>query len=132
MTSGGPWLLRRPGVPGSGGPARRLQAGAWCPQGLPAASPLRQERWMIGRSGREFPKRRVEMPEMTGMRSAARRQVLAAGLAAGWATLATPPPGAQPACPARPIRLIVPFPAGGTTDLLARLLPDGLGARLGQ
>jgi tripartite-type tricarboxylate transporter receptor subunit TctC len=69
---------------------------------------------------------------MTGMRSAARRQILATGLAAGWASLAPALAGAQPAWPARPIRLIVPFPAGGTTDLLARLLSDGLGARLGQ
>ncbi|MFC7541548.1 Bug family tripartite tricarboxylate transporter substrate binding protein [Siccirubricoccus deserti] len=28
--------------------------------------------------------------------------------------------------------MIVPFPAGGTTDLLARIMADGLGTRLGQ
>ncbi|WP_207537671.1 Bug family tripartite tricarboxylate transporter substrate binding protein [Sabulicella rubraurantiaca] len=32
----------------------------------------------------------------------------------------------------RPARLIVPFPAGGTTDLLARLTTDRLAARLGH
>jgi tripartite-type tricarboxylate transporter receptor subunit TctC len=34
--------------------------------------------------------------------------------------------------PSRPIRWIVPFPAGGTTDLVARLMGEWLSARLGQ
>ncbi|MGO4580717.1 Bug family tripartite tricarboxylate transporter substrate binding protein [Cupriavidus sp. 2TAF22] len=39
---------------------------------------------------------------------------------------------AQAGYPAKPLHLIVPYPAGGLTDTLARTLADGLGKRLGQ
>jgi tripartite-type tricarboxylate transporter receptor subunit TctC len=39
---------------------------------------------------------------------------------------------AQAPYPARPIRLIVPYPPGGSTDLLGRTVGEGLAERLGQ
>ena len=39
---------------------------------------------------------------------------------------------AAPAYPAKPIRLIVPYPAGGSTDVLARMLGQKIGESLGQ
>lgn len=39
---------------------------------------------------------------------------------------------AAQAWPTQPLRLVVPFPAGGGTDALARSITDRLGARLGQ
>jgi tripartite-type tricarboxylate transporter receptor subunit TctC len=39
---------------------------------------------------------------------------------------------AQAAYPNRPIRLICPYPAGGATDVLTRILAEGLRERLGQ
>ncbi len=47
------------------------------------------------------------------------------------AALATPAL-AQDAWPARELRLVVPFPPGGTTDVVARLLAADMGARLGR
>jgi tripartite-type tricarboxylate transporter receptor subunit TctC len=40
--------------------------------------------------------------------------------------------GAQAAYPERPVRIIVPFPAGGTTDIVARIVGQRLTERLGQ
>lgn len=39
---------------------------------------------------------------------------------------------AQESYPRRPVQIVNPYPAGSTTDLLARALADGLSARLGQ
>jgi tripartite-type tricarboxylate transporter receptor subunit TctC len=54
--------------------------------------------------------------------------VLASLLAAGAACAQTPAAN----WPERPIRLIVPFPAGSSTDTVARILGQKLGTRLGQ
>ena len=39
---------------------------------------------------------------------------------------------AQPAWPARPIRIIVPFPPGGAVDYYARIVQGPVGEMLGQ
>jgi len=52
------------------------------------------------------------------------------GLAAACALAA--PVAAQESWPSRPIRVIVPFGAGGTTDLTARIIGVPLAQRLGQ
>jgi tripartite-type tricarboxylate transporter receptor subunit TctC len=62
-----------------------------------------------------------------------RRRHLAA-LAAAGATLLLGTPGAlaQERFPARPVTLVVPFAAGGATDVIARLIGQKLGERWGQ
>ncbi|MBN9408761.1 MAG: tripartite tricarboxylate transporter substrate binding protein [Burkholderiales bacterium] len=63
------------------------------------------------------------------------KRPFAVACAALLATLAWPTAvGAQPAAawPSRAVTLVVPFPAGGGPDLLARVLADKLSPRLGQ
>src|SRR5215471_19584727 len=48
------------------------------------------------------------------------------------ATLAAPAVRANPDWPDRPITMFHGFPPGGPTDLIARLIADGLTRRLGQ
>ncbi|MDM0115162.1 tripartite tricarboxylate transporter substrate binding protein [Variovorax sp. J22R133] len=59
-----------------------------------------------------------------------RRQVLALALSAA-AACSTAPAWAQ-AYPAKPITIVVAYPAGGDTDALARVFGEKLSARIGQ
>src|SRR4030088_3088925 len=59
------------------------------------------------------------------------KALLAAVLCVGSAMHLTGPAHAQ-AYPNRPIRMVVPFPAGGPTDAMARIISDRLGVVLGQ
>jgi tripartite-type tricarboxylate transporter receptor subunit TctC len=59
------------------------------------------------------------------------RRTALASLAAGVATVTARPLMAQ-AYPNKPINLIVPFAAGGPTDLMARIFGERMGRELGQ
>lgn len=59
-------------------------------------------------------------------------QLLAAGILVA-ATLGTTAAAlAQSTYPTRPVRLIVPFATGGTTDIIARVISERFGAAMGQ
>jgi tripartite-type tricarboxylate transporter receptor subunit TctC len=58
--------------------------------------------------------------------------LLRIGAALAASVLAAASFGQAPAWPGKPVRLIAPFPPGGTTDQLARILAHGLTQSLGQ
>jgi tripartite-type tricarboxylate transporter receptor subunit TctC len=68
------------------------------------------------------------------MKSMRRRTVLAVGLSAALSCVsafAQTAPGGKP-YPARPVRLIVPFPAGASSDVVGRMLAQKLSEQLGE
>ena len=60
------------------------------------------------------------------------RRQLNLGLAAVACSLAAPSTWAQQGFPSRPIKIIVPFAAGGTTDIVARLIAQRMSETMGQ
>jgi tripartite-type tricarboxylate transporter receptor subunit TctC len=69
------------------------------------------------------------------LRSAGERRQLLKTMgwgAAAWCGIVAQPVSAQQAFPNRPLRLVVPFPAGGPTDIVARPLAQLLSAALRQ
>ncbi|WP_158215422.1 Bug family tripartite tricarboxylate transporter substrate binding protein [Candidimonas nitroreducens] len=61
-----------------------------------------------------------------------RRRLLGSAASMWLALAAAGPAQAEPAWPNKPITLVVAYPAGGTSDLLARILSSQLNKRLGQ
>lgn len=63
----------------------------------------------------------------------ASRRLVLAGIAAAAATALAPfAAHAQAAYPTKPVTIVVPFAAGGTTDILARVIGQALNKELGQ
>ena len=69
---------------------------------------------------------------MTVVRHAARRVAVLAFMACGGVIAAAHAATPQPAYPTKPIRFIVPYPPGGSTDPMARLAATRLSERWGQ
>src|SRR5918999_2986222 len=69
---------------------------------------------------------RCRLPEDVTMRKPAILTVVLV------ASLSAFPAAAQPTYPSKPIRLVVPYPAGGATDFFARLVFTKMSETLGQ
>src|SRR6516162_5902720 len=106
-------LVRPPRVSGSSGEAEVHNAGCSL------------FRWLIRRVLTKMARK------STNRRHKMMRALLAAVLCAFWALHDATPANAQ-AYPTRPIKVVVPFPPGGPTDGMARIISERLGAVLGQ
>jgi len=60
------------------------------------------------------------------------RAIRGVGLALSLTVLALSTPATAAGYPDKPVRIVVPFAAGGVADITARIVADKLGARLGQ
>ena len=69
---------------------------------------------------------------MTELAAPSRRQLLAAALGGVALSSGLPAWAAQAAWPRQPVRVIVPYPAGGVNDVIARQLGERMAATLGQ
>src|SRR5882762_8179138 len=63
------------------------------------------------------------------MRHHMRLLLLAVAFVAAWETIGA---AAAQVYPSRPITMVVPFPAGGSTDTIGRIMADGMRGSLGQ
>jgi tripartite-type tricarboxylate transporter receptor subunit TctC len=61
-----------------------------------------------------------------------RRNVKAIGALGATALLGAPMAQAQATYPSKPVKLIIPFPPGGTTDIVGRLMAQALSQSFGQ
>src|SRR6266571_6037511 len=91
-----------------------------------AALATRRRAVHVGRIARS--KTRQTNREGTAMTKLTRRIAIAGGLS----TLMAAPARSNPEWPDRPITMVHGFPPGGPTDLVARIVADGLSRRLNQ
>src|SRR5271156_6345514 len=102
--------------------------GQGCPNTRSAPDLSKANRWCIAAKFLRYPPRANNEAAMisrrTFLHSAAWAMLPGAGI--------TAPAQAQSAYPDHPVRWIVPYAAGGATDVLSRLICQRLSDRLGQ